>query len=129
MKKLLTLLVAVGTFTFAQAQHSGAYPNDRNRDRDVILGSQNNRVYNDSRNAYSFNERDRDREIDRINKDYDKQVRKVEKDRRMRSYDKDYAIRRLETQRREEIRQVWDRFRSSNNRYNDSRYQQNNRRW
>jgi hypothetical protein len=129
MKRLLTLLVAVGTFTFAQAQHSGNYPNDRNRDRDVILGSQNSRVYNDSRNAYSFNERERDREIDRINKDYDKQIKKVERDRRMRSYDKDYAIRRLETQRREEIRQVWDRFHSSNNRYNDSRYQQNNRRW
>ena len=129
MKKLLTLLVAVGTFTFAQAQYSGGYPNDRNRDRDVILGSQNSRVYNDSRNAYSFNERDRDREIDRINKNYDKQIKKVERDRRMRSNEKDYSIRRLETQRREEIRQVWDRFRSSNNRYNDSRYQQNNRRW
>lgn len=130
MKKIFTLLFALGGVAVAQAQYAHGYPDDRNRDRDVILGQRNESVYgNNSRYAYSFSERDRDKQIDRINKDYDKRIRKIEKERRMSSYDKNYQIRRLEDQRRDEIRMVWDRFRSSNNAYNNGRYQQNNRRW
>lgn len=129
MKKLLTLFFAVGMFSLAQAQSSGSYPNDRSRNRDVILGNQNGRVYESPRSNQSLSERDRDREIDRINLAYDKQIRRVERDRRMRSGEKNYEIRRLEMQRRDEIRRVWEYYRNSNSRYNDSRYPQNNRRW
>ncbi len=133
MKKILTLLFAVGAVAVAQAQYSPSYPDGRYNDRDVILGQRNDRAYdNNSRNNYSFSERERDEQIARINREYDKRIRQVDKDRRLRYNDKQYQIRHLEDQRKDEIRQVWERFRSSNNRYSDrynSRYPQNNRKW
>ena len=141
MKKILTLLFAVGAFTVAQAQGSRSYPDDR-YGRDVILGDQNsrndrddrdyrtNRTYeNNSRYSYSFSVRERDKQIDRINRDYEKRIRQVERDRYLRSYEKSAQLRRLEEQRRREVSQVWERFRSSYNQHSDSRYQGNNRRW
>ena len=127
MKKILTLLFAVGAVAVAQAQYSHSYPDGRNNDRAVILGQRNDRPYGNSNYGYSFSERERDQQIDRINREYDKRIRQVQRDRWMRTNEKQYQIRRLEEQRRQEIRQVWERFRSSNNRYNDGRY--NNRRW
>jgi hypothetical protein len=140
MKKILTLLFAVGAIAVAQAQTS-RYPDDR-YGRDVILGDQsgrtdrddrdyrNNRTYeNNSRYSYSFSAKERDKQIDRINRDYEKRIRQVERDRYLRSYEKSTQVRRLEEQRRQEISQVWDRFRSNNNRHSDNRYQANNRRW
>jgi hypothetical protein len=130
MKRIFTILLALGAFTAAQSQSSRSYPDEHNRDRDVILGQRNESVYdNNSRSAYSFSERERDKMIDRINRDYDKQIRKVERDRRMRSSEKSYQIRRLEDQRREEIRRVWERYRNSSNTAGNDRYRQNNRRW
>jgi len=128
MKRIFTFLIALGALSVAQAQGSRSYPDDRYHDRDVVLGQRNDRVYDNSRYTYSFSERDRDKQIDRINKEYDKQIRHIERDRRMSPYDKSYEIRRLEDQRRDDIRRVWDRFRSPSNSYN-SRYPQNNRRW
>ena len=142
MKKILTLLFAVGAITITQAQSSRSYPNDRNTTRDVILGDRNdgndrhnrndrydNRYENKSRSVYSFSARERDKQIDRINREYDKKVRQVERDRRMRSSEKSYTLRQLEGERRTELRQVWDRFQSRNNAHNDNRYTTNNRRW
>lgn len=130
MKRIFTILLALGALTAAQAQSSRSYPDDHNRDRDVILGQRNESVYNNnSRYDYSFSERERDKMIDRINRDYDRQIRKVERDRRMRSSEKSYRVRRLEDQRREEIRRVWERYRNSSNTASNDRYRQNNRRW
>lgn len=139
MKKILTLLIAVGAITVAQAQTSRSYPNDRAASRDVILGDRNDRndrndrydgrYENNSRYAYSFSARERDKQIDRINRDYDKRIRQLERDRRMRSSEKSYQVRQLEAQRRNEIRQVWERFQSRNNAHSDSRYNTNNRLW
>jgi hypothetical protein len=133
MKRILTLLLAVSAFTVTQAQGSRSYPDDR-YGRDVILGDRNNsdrndRTYENSRYTYSFGARERDKQIDRIERNYEKQVRQVERDRYLRSYEKSSQLRRLEEQKRQEIAQVWERFRSSNNLHNDSRYQRSNRRW
>lgn len=142
MKKILTLLIAVGALTLAQAQSSRSYPDNRNTTRDVILGDRNdgmdrnnrndrydNRYEHNSRSVYSFSAREREKQIDRINREYDKKVRQVERDRRMRSSEKSYRLRQLEGERRTELRQVWDRFQSRNNAHNDNRYASNNRRW
>src|SRR5689334_1190812 len=119
MKKIFTLLFVVGSIAAAQAQ-SRSFPDDRSRDRDVILGQRNDRGYEydrsyerASRYSYSFTDRERDKQLDRINHDYDKRIRKIEKDRRMSSYEKNNQIRYLESQRRDEVRRIWDRYRSS----------------
>jgi hypothetical protein len=133
MKKILTLLIALGAIVGAQAQSSRSYPNDDRYGRDVILGDRNDRndrtYENNSRYSYSMSVDERDRQIDRIAREYDRRIRKVERDRWIRSSEKSYQIRQMENQKREEIRLVWERFRSSNNLYNDNRSQRNNRRW
>ena len=133
MKKILTLLIALGAIVGAQAQPSRSYPNDDRYGRDVILGDRNDRndrtYENNSRYSYSMSVDERDRQIDRIAREYDRRIRKVERDRWIRSSEKSYQIRQIENQKREEIHLVWERYRSSNNLYNDNRSQRNNRRW
>ena len=133
MKRILTLLFAVGAFTVINAQGSRSYPDDR-YGRDVILGDRNNsdrndRIYENSRYTYSFSARERDKQIDRIERNYEKRMRQVERDRYLRSYEKSAQVRRLEEQKRQEIVQVWERYRSNSNLHSDSRYQRSNRRW
>lgn len=135
MKRILTLLIAVSAISAAQAQSSRSFPSDRNASRDVILGDRydrndrDGRYENNTRYSYSFSTRDRDKQIDRINKDFDKRIRQVEHDRKMRSSEKSYRVRQLEAERRNEIREVWDRFQNRNNTYSDNRYKTDNRRW
>lgn len=129
MKKIFTLLILLGAVVAVRAQSSSRpYPNDRYNSRDVILGDRNDGRYeNNRRYTYSFTARERDQQLDRINRSYDQRIRQVERDRRMRSYERNAQIRRLEEQRRDEIRQVWEHFRSSNNLQNDNRYPSNRR--
>lgn len=136
MKKILTLLIAVGAVTLAQAQSSRSYPDGRYEKRDVILGGQNDRYdrnagtyETNTRYTYSMSANERDRQIERIDREYDRRIRRVERDRWMRSYEKQSQIRQLEYQKRDEVRLVWERFRSSNNLHRDNSYQRNNRRW
>ena len=139
MKKILTLFIALGAIVSVQAQSSGSYPNDDRYGRDVILGDRNNRndrydrndrtYENNSRSTFYMSADERDRVIDRIDREYDRRIRRVERDRWIRHSEKSYQIRQLEYQKRDEIRQVWERFRSGNNLHRDNSYQRNNRRW
>ena len=136
MKKILTLFIALGTIVSVQAQSSRSYPNDDRYGRDVILGERNdrydrnNRTYeNHSRYTYYMSADDRDRQIERIDREYDRRIRRVERDRWIRASEKTYQIRQLENQKRNEIRQVWERFRNGSNLHRDNSYQRNNRRW
>ena len=133
MKRILTLSIALIAVTGAFAQKSNSYPN-RGNDRDVILGGDNNRsVYNNGssryNNGYTFSARERDVEIQRINREFDYKIRDVEQARRMRSSEKNYQIRLLEQQRRQQVKAVKDRFQDSRNQYNNSSYSRNDRRW
>ena len=133
MKKILTLFIVLGAIASTEAQSSRSYPTDDRYGRDVILGGQNeryDRTYeNNSRHTYYMSAVERNRQIERIDREYDRRIRKVEKDRWIRSSEKSYQIRQMETRKREEVRLIWERFRSSNNLHNDSRYQRNNSRW
>jgi hypothetical protein len=136
MKKILTLFIALGAIISVQAQSSRSYPNDERYEKDVILGNRNdrydrsNRTYeNNSRYTYYMSADEKDRLIDRIDREYDRRIRRVERDRWVRPSEKSYQIRLLEAQKREEIRQVWERFRSGNNLHRDNSYQRNYRRW
>ena len=129
MKKIFTLMIVLGAVIVANAQPPHTYPDGRYDSRDVVLGRNDNRPYdNNVRYGNAMNERERDRLIERINRDFDQQIRRVQYDRWLRPVEKDFQIRRLESQRRDAVRDVWDRYRNSNRRYDDH-YPQNNRRW
>ncbi|MDB5206635.1 MAG: hypothetical protein JWR72_1710 [Flavisolibacter sp.] len=139
MKKILTLSIALVAVTGAFAQYPNSYPN-RTENRDVILGGGTNdrTVYDNGNSRYDNNSRynnnnssakERDFEIQRINREFDYKIRDVQSARRMRSSEKSYQVRLLEQQRRQQVQAVRDRFQGSRNRNNSNPYARNDRRW
>jgi hypothetical protein len=130
MKKLFTLMIALGALAVANAQYSHDYPNGGYDNRDVTYGNHNSRPYAmDARNTYVFTPRERDMQIDRINADFDQRIRKVSRSWFAGGREKQFRIQQLDAQRRDEIRMVWERFRASNNVYDDRRMNRNTGRW
>jgi hypothetical protein len=126
MKKIFTLMIALGAIVVANAQSSHDYPNG-SYNRDVAYG---NRPYeNNVRNTYVFSARERDAQIDRINRDFDQRIRKIDHSWFTSNREKQFRMQQLDAQRKDEIRMVWERFRSSNNAYSDNRYDRNRGRW
>lgn len=143
MKKIFTLLFAVGMFTLAQAQ-PGSRDNRQTDQRDNQSISQRNQnngfgdnkdvidinfsFDNDSRfgNSRFSNERKRDMQIARINREYDYRIQSVRNNFFMSRWEKQRQISFLQEQRQREIKMVYAKF-SNRNRYDD-RYGRNDRR-
>ena len=136
MKKIFTLLVAVGFITAINAQ-TGSRTRDnrdtrdqqtdqRGNNRDVIVND--GRYDNDDRfdnNTGSYNGNIR-MQVAQVNRKYDFKIQKVKNDYFMRRYEKMRVIRSLEAQRQQEIRMLYarnnkkgqhDRGYDSNHRY------------
>jgi hypothetical protein len=120
MKKIFTLLFAVGFLTAINAQ-SGSRDNRDNRDNQQsgqwgnnhgndVVGN-NNRYDNDDRydnNFGSYNGNIK-MQIAQINRKYDFKIERVRNDFFMRRYEKMRIIRSLEEQRKQEIRMAYAR--------------------
>ena len=139
MKKIFTLLFALGFLTAIQAQ-PGSRDNRDNRDtrdreqNDRWDNNNKNVVINDGRHdndgRYDNNngpyERNIRMQIAQVNRKYDLRIQKVKNDFFMRRSEKMRAIRSLEAQRQQEIRMLYarakkkgqrDRGHDSNHRY------------
>jgi hypothetical protein len=138
MKKIFTLLFAVGFLTAVNAQpgsrdnhqynQGNDQPNgqwDKSNGRDVA--GNNDRNGNDDRydKGYGSYGRDREMQLDRINRKYDFKIQQVRNDFFMRRYEKRRVISSLEEQRQQEIRMLY--VRSGNNRdwHHDRGYDSN----
>jgi hypothetical protein len=138
MKKIFTLLFAVGFLTAANAQPGSRdnhqydqrndQPNgqwDKSNGRDVA--GNNDRYGNDDRydKGYGSYGRDREMQIAQINRRYDFKIQQVRNDFFMRRYEKRRVISSLEEQRQQEIRMLY--VRSGNNRdwHHDRGYDSN----
>ena len=135
MKKIFTLLVAVGFITAINAQ-TGSRDRDnrdtrdqqtdqRGNNRDVVVND--GRYDNDDRynNTGSYNGNIK-MQIAQVNRKYDFKIQKVKNDYFMRRNEKTRVIRSLEAQRQQEIRMLYarnnkkgqrDRGYDSNHRY------------
>jgi hypothetical protein len=135
MKKIFTLLVAVGFITAINAQ-TGSRTRDnrdtrdqqtdqRGNNRDVVVND--GRYDNDDRynNAGSYNGNIK-MQIAQVNRKYDFKIQKVKNDYFMRRNEKMRVIRSLEAQRQQEVRMLYarnnkkgqhDRGYDSNHRY------------
>ena len=115
MKKIFTLLVAVGFITAINAQ-TGSRDRDnrdtrdqqtdqRGNNRDVVVND--GRYDNDDRynNTGSYNGNIR-MQVAQVNRKYDFKIQKVKNDRFMRRNEKMRVIRSLEAQRQQEIRML-----------------------
>jgi hypothetical protein len=141
MKKIFTLVFAVGLFTFAQAQ-----PGDRdNRQRDrrdfddkdkvTVIVNDNDRFSRDN-NTYERGLRFDDRisperniafQIARINREFDYRIETVRRNFFLNRYEKQRKIWYLEDQRQWEIKMVYRAFKNGRGRYHDQnrRYDDN----
>jgi len=122
MKKIFTLLVAVGFLAAMNAQ-TGSRDNRNNRDthdrqqndqwgnnKDVIVndGRYNNGDRNDNNfGSYNGNRR---MQIAQVNRKYDFKIERVRNDFFMRRFEKMRVIRSLEAQRQQEIRMLYARY-------------------
>ena len=131
MKKILTLVLAVGMVTVSFAQLGRSYPSQRNDSREVILGQSGDRNIHDNNRYgnYSFTERERDAQIQRLRYQYDQKIREVQRSRYLRPAEKRRQIRMLEKQKDIEIRNVRQRFNDRRNSHYDNRSGRNNRRY
>jgi hypothetical protein len=143
MKKMFTLLFAVGLFTMAQAQ-PGTRDNRQNDRRDdgsagqwdKDKGYDNDRNVVISHNPYDKDdlfdkrispERRRDMEIAKINREFDLKIQRVKNSFFMSRFEKQRQIRFLQDQRQREIRMVYAKF-NKKNRFDD-RYDGTGRRF
>ena len=112
MKKILALALSMGALTTVFAQNG--YPKDsRDESRGIVYGKPNNQVY-DNKNYrndnYSFSARERDAQIERINREFDFKIMAVKRNRYLRNAEKKREIRMLEKERTEQIWQLNQRF-------------------
>lgn len=117
MKKLFALLLSLGTLSSVFAQkHDGP---------DWARNNNSKEVYN-SRD-YSYNSKERDIQIQRINRDYAMQIQSVRRDWRLKAFEKNRRIEKLERQRDQQIREINERFSWKSGRSYDDRSVYNNR--
>ena len=122
MKKMFTLIAALGIFAFTQAQ--SGYSNNRQGDQRGYNNG-NSTYYN---NGYQDNNRrfdndnfssDKDRTIARINREYDEKIERVRHNFFMSWREKQRRISFLEQQRQQEIRMVYFRNHDRDDRFGD----------
>ena len=123
MKKIFTLLLAVGTITFVSAQSTAQQSrhSEDNKFENKTVHASSSHDYDHDRNGEpgygsSFSLREKEAQMRKINREFDNKIVSVKMNRRLRNQEKSRIIRMLETQRRDEIREVQLRFERSNRR-------------
>ena len=106
MKKIFTLLFAVGTISIASAQSRGFDHAKQN-------------------SGYSVN--GKQSTVQQINREYDYKIAAVRMNRRLNAREKSKQIRSLENQRGQEIARVQFSFGKSSHQYSDNRFAENNK--
>ena len=133
MKKILTLAFLMGTVTTIFAQN-GYSKGGRNESRDIAPGKSNNQqVFSnkDYRNdTYSLTTRERDAQIEKINREFDSRTMSVKRNRHFRNSEKKRQIRILENERTQQIMQLNQRFSNQKSyHYNDRNDHNKNNDW
>lgn len=132
MKRIFTLVIAVGLVSLAQAQpgnRDGRQNDQRGYDNGKIIvvdHSPNDRRddrYDDNRFG---DERRRNIELNQINREYDYKIQKVRNSFFLNRWEKQRQIRQLENQRDFEISRVYAKF-NKKHRYDDRNYPNNRR--
>lgn len=124
MKRIFTLLFALGFLTAAQAQQNRTGDNRESRQRDQQVIKQTDQRDFDrgyDNDAYDHDvrfvksnpgmERKIARQINAINQEFDYKIQKVQRNFFMNRWEKQRQIRSLEMQRQQEIRMVYAKFR------------------
>ena len=117
MKRLLTLLIAVGTLSTVQAQTSrdearrvilGQPKNapSTSNPRDVILGGGNNNGNYPNTYPGNYPSGSRQAQVDQVNREYDSKIQSIRNNPYLTQAEKDRAIRQLENDRNRRLREI-----------------------
>ena len=133
MKRILTLLIALGVFGAVSAQTSkeearriilgqgkNGGGNTSERSRDIILGGGDND--NNNRRTYPNSYPSSNSRVDQINREYDAKIYSIRNNPNLSQAEKERIIRQLENDRRRKINQVND---SRRDRDDDRKYKKN----
>ena len=124
MKKTITLLFCFGAFTtsFAQNNHDRNFRNENKWDDQYANSSHGNRNYDrddkDRRhfnNGNNYSANGKDFQIEKINRDFNFQIRAIKSNRYLRRREKKAAIRNAKIERSRQIQMVNERFNDNNN--------------
>lgn len=118
MKKILTLLLATGSFIAVNAQSSGTgnYPR---KGRDVVLGGGGNNTGSYPSYPGSSSSGNSQYQIDQVNREYDAKINSIRSNPYLSNQEKDRSIRQLEKDRQRKIREINKSYKDGN--YNDNR--------
>ena len=134
MKKIITLLFAVGIFATAQAQtkrdearrvilQGKKDPNSTSQNpRDVILGGGNNGGNYPTSYPGNYPTGSREAQIDQVNREYDAKIQSIRNNPYLSQAEKDRQIRQLENARARRIRQINEQYNGNNDDDNDRNY-------
>ncbi len=120
MKKLITCLVAILSFSVLYAQgnkrnqqhcdhdRNASYDNRRYDERDVSYRPAHGVEKRQQHDAYArndrYNDRDRRAEIDRVNRDYDRRIKDYQNDRRITNLEREREVERLKKERNAKLK-------------------------
>lgn len=115
MKKVLALALSLTSLSavFAQSGNKNSWDKDNKDYRYEAPKKQDSRndqyakvnyPQKDQKDYRNMSDRERRAEIDRINKDYDRQIMVYKNDRRMSAKDRDYRIKSLENERNSKLK-------------------------
>lgn len=120
---MITLMVAVVMVASVTAQYNNRNGNDNGygKGRDVVVNNDRGNRGNDNFNdRFSYNTRERDMKIAKINREYDERIREVRSRFFMNRFKKEQIICKLEDQRKDEIKRVYAYYSyNSNARHDD----------
>lgn len=131
MKKITTLLLAIGSFIAVNAQTSKeearrvilGEPKDAPKTtpttqnpRDVILGGGNNGGNHPTSYPGNYPSGSREAQINQINREYDAKIQSIRNNRYLSQAEKDRAIRQLESDRARKIRELNNHYYGKNDR-------------
>ncbi len=125
MKKIITFFASFILVASSFAQYNSG--SQRDKRNDVVYNDSRDNKYDNRRDNhdYNFSARERDMQIDHINRDYNHRIFDVQDKAFMSHSKKHRIIRSLEEQRREEIKMVYVKCNHRNNQYDHH----DNRRW
>ena len=120
MKKIITLLASVLLVASAFAQHKGNEKGyGHGNDKDVVYNDGRFNKNDNRERGYSFSKKEKDMQINKINREYDRKIKAVRGKWFMSNAKKQRTIWVLEEDRKKEIREVYMKFNNSANRYQD----------
>ena len=117
MKKIITLLFSVGAFAASFAQTGSHQTNGKGNNKYVTTKSNTNyKKFDHHRdNIYTFSAKEKDRQIAKINSDYDFKIKSIWSNHRINRTQKKMIIQKVQNEKAQKIQAVKAKFNSKYN--------------